>query len=112
MAYNNDDTYYFWNFTGNVYYHEEGLWMNYGESDDNGGLSYKNFWSNVFLAGTYKGSKWFGWYECGVSSNSVTADGIPWILSEDRDAWQDDTFVAMIEEEMNAVLEWDDDSSY
>ena len=66
----------------------------------------------MFLAGTHKGSKWFGWYECGVSSKSVTADGIPWILSEDKDAWKDETFTAMIEEEVHAVLDWDDDSTY
>ena len=112
MMYNNDDTYYFWNYTGNTYYHEEGLWYNYGESDDNGGISYKNFWSNVFLTGTHDGARWFGWYECGVSSNSVTADGIPWILSEDKDAHKDDSFTAMIAEQMSEVLTWDDDATY
>ena len=58
------------------------------------------------------GARWFGWYECGGSSNSVTADGIPWILSEDKDAHKDDSFTAMIAEQMSEVLTWDDDATY
>merc|ERR1712159_818818 len=90
MIYNNDDdkggvTYYYWNFSGNVEYRNEtGLWYNHGKSDDNGAITYKGFWSNVFLVGTYNGARWFGWYECG-DGVAVTADGIPFILSEDKD---------------------------
>jgi len=116
MMYNNDDdkgtAYYFWNYTGSKEYKDEtGLWYDYG-SDDNGGITYDNFWSNVFLAGTHDGARWFGWYECGKGV-TVTEDGIPWILSEDKDAHKDSSFTAMVEEKMADLLSWsDDDDKY
>lgn len=117
MLYQNDDdngvVQYYWNFSGNTEYHNTtGLWYNHGESDDNGAITYDGFWSNVFLVGTYNDARWFGWYECGEGVH-VTEDGIPFILSEDKDAHDDDDFTSMVEEKMKEALTFsDDDDEY
>ena len=110
---NNGVVQYYWNFSGNTEYHNTtGLWYNHGESDDNGAITYDGFWSNVFLVGTYNDARWFGWYECGEGVH-VTEDGIPFILSEDKDAHDDDDFTSMVEEKMKEALTFsDDDDEY
>ena len=66
----------------------------------------------MFLVGTYNDARWFGWYECSEGVH-VTEDGIPFILSEDKDAHDDDDFTSMVEEKMKEALTFsDDDDEY
>ena len=103
LRYTNDDnattTDYFWNFTGNVAYKgETGVWMNEGYPAHSVG----KIWSSVWGVGTYRGARWFGWYECGESVK-VTEAGIPWIVADDKDLASDATFTALAEEKMDAL---------
>ena len=98
MMYHRGDDYYMWNFTGNVEYDDEvGLWVNEGGDGTNTGM-YSQFWSGVFLVGTYEGARWFGWYFCGPAV-TVTQYGIPWILKETSD--YDDGFVDHVKSKLD-----------
>jgi hypothetical protein len=98
MMYHRGDDYYMWNFTGNVEYDDEvGLWVNEGGDGTNTGM-YSQFWSGVFLVGTYEGARWFGWYFCGPAV-TVTQYGIPWILKETND--YDDGFVDHVKSKLD-----------
>lgn len=54
-------------------------------------------WSEVWKVGTYKGSRWFGWYVCG-NAVAVTEKGISYILKDSPDA--DDGFYREVKKAM------------
>ncbi|KAH8065462.1 hypothetical protein JL721_8216 [Aureococcus anophagefferens] len=89
----------------------EDYWFNitqYEVGDDAGKWRAKDegkAWSSVFLAGTYKGSKYFGYYFCGPPV-AVTERGIAYILKDTAHA--DTDFHEMIKDKMETmgVLEY------
>jgi hypothetical protein len=105
MMYNNDDggstVDYYWNMTNNVEW-SPGRWTNTGQTASDGHVAFQNFWSGVFLVGSYNGAKYWGWYECG-DGGGPTSDGVPWILANDKDLHSDETFVTMIEEKWDEL---------
>ena len=81
----------------------EDYWFNitqYQMGDKTGRWRKGKAWSSVFLSGTYKGSKYFGWYFCGPPV-AVTEKGIAYILKDTAHA--DTGFYKMIKKKMKKM---------
>ena len=73
------ETTYWFNVTSKRYDDTTGMWLNEHSSD--------RAWSLVWLVGTYKGSRYFGWYHCGDAAG-FTKRGEAFVMKDDLH-WDD-----------------------
>ena len=77
------------NVTSERYDDATGMWLNEHSSD--------RAWSLVWLVGTYKGSRYFGWYHCGDAAG-FTKRGEAFVMKDDLH-W-DDTLLKKVKKKM------------